>query len=101
MRNRHGTDIALPKANSGKVLLNRKKTLEEEMLALMQEGGAGDEFRKLWLPVALAYFHGLPRKAGRSATTLGLPDTQEGFTALWRGTSYWIPMPLRGNASDS
>lgn len=101
LRDKHGIQIALPKANSGKALLNRKKKLEEEMLALMQEGGAGDEFRKRWLPVALAYFHGLPRKAGRSATTLGPPDTQEGFTALWRGTSYWIPIPLRGNASDS
>lgn len=43
---KHRADIALPKVNSGKALLNRRKKLEAEMLALMQEGGEGERFRQ-------------------------------------------------------
>lgn len=92
LRDRHGVEISLPKANSGKSLLNRKRKLEAEMLALMQVSGEGEKFRQQWLSVALAYFHGLPRNVGRSATTLDSPDIQEGFTVQWRGASYWIPV---------
>jgi len=100
LRDKHGADIALPKASSEKALLHRKKKREAEMLALMQDGGEGDMFRKRWLSVALAYFHGLPRSAGKCATTLNSSDSQDGFKVLWRETSYWIPMPFQSNASN-
>ncbi len=50
-RDKHGIQMALPKTNSGKAQLNRKKKLEAEMLALMQEGGEGAKFRQRWLSV--------------------------------------------------
>ncbi len=101
LREKHGADIALPKANSEKAQLNRRKKLEAEMLVLMQEAGEGKQFRERWISVALAYFHGLPISAGRSAMSFDSPDSQKGFIVRWSNASYWIPMPLRDNASDS
>jgi hypothetical protein len=45
-------------------------------MALVREDGEGEDFRRRWLSLVLAYFHGLPRKVGR--TTQGEQiDTQE------------------------
>jgi hypothetical protein len=92
LRDKHGVDIAMPKAHSGKMLLNRRKKLEAEMLALMQEGGEGEKFRQRWLSVALAYFHGLPRTAGKIVQSdQFLVHLDGGITVTWNEQKYWIP----------
>jgi len=58
----------------------------------MREGGEGEEFRRRWLSVALAYFHGLPKEVGRRVpiervTTQG----DVGFIIVWNEKEYWVP----------
>lgn len=92
LRNKHDVEIILPKANKRKVERNRKKKLEAEMLKLMQEAGNGDEFMTRWLSVALAYFHGLPKKVGKSLAKEQVAVLQNGaFNVTWSGQTYWIP----------
>lgn len=92
LRDKHKVVLVLPKANSGKSLLNRKKKLEAEMLALMQEAGESDEFRKRWLSVALAYFHGMPRNILKTAKAEEIIDTDKaGVTVILKGEKYWVP----------
>lgn len=92
LREKYGVEIALPKIDSGKAERNRRKKLEAEMLVLMRECGSGEEFSRRWLSVALAYFHGLPRKTGKN-----IPDEQitahgdGSLTIVWNSQKYWLP----------
>lgn len=95
LRDKYGADIALPKANSEKALLNRKKKLEAEMLALMREGGEGEKFRQRWLSVALAYFHGLPRNTVRQLVDESIEQHENGFIVTVSGGNYWIPLVMQ------
>lgn len=92
LRNVHGSDIALPKVNEIKVKSNRKKALEAEMLLLMREPGEGEAFIRRWVSVALAYFHGLPKKVGLrviGGDIIASPD--DGLIVRLDGRQYWIP----------
>lgn len=101
LRVKHEVALALPKANSGKALLNRKKKLEAEMLVLMREGGEGDEFRKRWLSVALAYFHGLPKIVGKTIQSEDvLKEADCGTSVNWNGHKYWIPFNSTDGITD-
>lgn len=92
LRDKHEVALALPSVNSGKALLNRRKKLESEMLALMREEGEGDEFRKRWITVTLAYFHGLSKKVGMSIRSDQLLEKQDGSLEItWNDLTYWIP----------
>jgi hypothetical protein len=94
LRDKHKAVLVLPKANSGKSLLHRKKKLEAEMLELMQEAGESDEFRRRWISVALAYFHGLPRNAGRRLVNESIWQDESGYVATVSGENYWIPLVM-------
>lgn len=98
LRDKHGADIALPKVNSGKALLNRRKKLEAEMLALMQEGGEGEKFRQQWLSVALAYFHGLPKNIERHLVNERIESVENGLTVTVKSENYWIPLAMQEKA---
>lgn len=92
LREKYGVEITPPRIDSGKAERNRRKKLEAEMLVLMRECGDGDEFRRRWLSVALAYFHGLPRKIGK--TIRGEQITAHGdgsLTIVWSSQKYWLP----------
>lgn len=95
LRDTQRVHIALPKANSGKALLNRKKKLEAEMLALMQEGGEGEKFRQRWLSVGLAYFHGLPKNAGRRLVDERIEPVENGLIVTVKGKNYWLPQVMQ------
>lgn len=92
LRDKHGISIALPKANTRRRLLNRKKRLEAEMLSLMREGGEGEKFRQQWLSVALAYFYGLPICIGRHLIIESVEPSENGLIVAVKGKSYWIPL---------
>lgn len=80
------------KVNEKRVSELRKKKLEAEMLALTREAGTDENFRHRWLSVALAYFHGLPRRVGR--VVLGeqiKPVEGGGYMVAWEGQGYWVP----------
>lgn len=92
LRDKHGALISLPKTNSEKARLNRKKKLEAEMLGLMREGGQGEEFRQRWLSVALAYFHELPIHIGRHLISECIEPAANGLIVAVKGKNYWIPL---------
>lgn len=92
LRDVHGAKISLPRSDSKKAQRNRRKKLEAEMLVLMRTSNGSEEFRRQWLSVALAYFHGLPRKVGRRIQTEGIGVHEDGsVTVTWNGQKYWIP----------
>ena len=92
LRDTHEVKIILPKSNAEKARRNRKKKLEAEMLALMQEVGNSNEFSKRWLSVALAYFHGLPKKVGKTIPNEHIVELEGGsFNVTWKEQLYWIP----------
>lgn len=96
LREKFGASMTLPGINARKEQANRRKKLEAEMLALMQEGGEGDEFRKRWLSVALAYFHGLPKRIGLLTESKDIhPDGEDGMSVMFDGKSYWVPARYR------
>jgi len=87
----HGAQITLPKRDSGRAYRNRRKKLEAETLALMQEGQNGGKMRPRWLGVALAYFHDLPVKTGQKIKDEDMTTDESGMTVRVGGNSYWIP----------
>lgn len=93
LRDTHGVKITLPKPNKEKALRNRKKNLEAEILALMQNDGNSETFKRRWLSVALAYFHGLPKKIGKTISNEQIVVSEnEGITVTWNEQIYWIPV---------
>ncbi len=94
LRDIHGAEIALPKADTEKVQRNKRKKLESEMLQLMREGGEGEELKRRWLSLALAYFHGLPKKIGRLVSSKDIVLDDSGMTVIVNGSSYWIPKSI-------
>lgn len=90
LRDIHSVDIKLPKLDTRKSQLNSKKKLEVELLALMKSGG-DSLLNREWLSVALAYYHGLPRKAGKTVTEENIVVVGDGGIRItWNGVKYWI-----------
>ena len=70
----------------------RRRKLEAELMALVREGGEGEDFRRRWLSVALAYFHGLPKKIGRIVQSEQISAHEDrSLTIVLSEKSYWIP----------
>lgn len=87
----HGLSL-VPKVNEKLVSEVRRKKLEVELMALVREGGEGEDFRRRWLSVALAYFHGLPRRVGHAIQGEQIVDHEDGGLSIaWGGQKYWIP----------
>jgi hypothetical protein len=92
LRGAYEVRIILPKPNKEKTQRNRKKKLEAEILALMQDDGNSETFKRRWLSVALAYFHGLPKKIGKTISNEQIAALENGgFNITWDEQIYWIP----------
>lgn len=90
LRDVHNVDVKLPKLNVKKNQLNRKKKLEAEMLEMMKAGRSKASDRE-WLSVALAYFHGLPKKIGKTIGCENIIDNADGgIEVIWSGRKYWL-----------
>lgn len=87
-----GIDLEITNVEENRA--RRRKELRMEMLALMREPADSDGFRQRWIPVALAYFHGLSMKV---INTMKWSDSKlvdkDGLAVMWRGQEYWISMP--------
>lgn len=92
LREVHGAQIALAKANPNRVKLQRRKKLEAELLALMKEGCGSKGFKRRLLSVALAYFHGLKRNVGLVVKDTNLTQADGGLVVTWNNVDYWIPL---------
>lgn len=92
LRDEYGIEICLPKAGV-EAEKRKKKKLEEEMLALMRTGDEGDRFGRQWLSVALAYFHGLPKKTVTAEVYGNMKPTLDGTGVVLtlNGKEYWLP----------
>lgn len=88
----HKVEIVMPKRAKAEPKKGRWKVLEGEMLALMREKGSGEQFRRRWLSVALAYLHGLPRRAGLMVKESEITVVDRGFMVFYRGERYLVPM---------
>lgn len=95
LREARGAEIALPVADPGRVKQQRRKKLEADLVALMKEDGAGDEFKRRWISVTLAYFHGLSKKVGRMLQPEDVVQADEGVVVTLNKASYWLPRPPR------
>jgi len=90
LREAHSVVVAMPAAKDGAAQKVRQRKLEQEMLAMMCEGGEGEEFLRRWVSVGLAYFHGLPRKVGRGVDVLRAE--RGSVIVVLKGRSYWVPL---------
>lgn len=101
LRNTLGIPVVLPKLDKKKAEQRRKKQLEAEMLALMRVADDSEEFRRKWLSVALAYFHGLPREVGLNLKPedIKTSSSEEIFVTVAK-TSHLVPI-LVGWFADS
>ena len=93
LRNTHGVEIALPRGGTLASRRKRHRRLERDVLALMREGGSGEAFERRWICTALAYFHDLPSKTGRTVAKQDIRADRNGMQVLINGRSYWIPRP--------
>ncbi|PPD54020.1 MAG: hypothetical protein CTY12_04020 [Methylotenera sp.] len=90
LRDRQGIEIKLPKLDANKALLNRRRKLESEILALMKADKANAHNRE-WLCVALEYFHGMPKRVGKTIASENLIYTADGGVVVcWNGLRYWL-----------
>jgi hypothetical protein len=91
LNEKHGLSL-VPKVNELLVSEVRRKKLEVELMALVREGGEGEDFRRRWLSVALAYFHGLPRRVGSNPLSTKISAQEDGsFNVVWNNQVYWVP----------
>lgn len=100
LREVHGAKIALPKVDLGRAQLQRRKRLESELLALMKEGGNDNEFKKKWLPVALAYFHGLNKRVGLMVKDADIIQVDGGLAITWNNDVYWLPYEFHAKVTQ-
>ncbi|MBN6739419.1 hypothetical protein JKG47_02475 [Acidithiobacillus sp. MC6.1] len=89
LREVHSADVVVSKAKDGAAQKVRQRKLELEMLAMMQEGGEGEEFLRRWVSVGLTYFHGVPRKLNIRMDVFRTDSV--GMTIRVEGKSYWLP----------
>lgn len=95
LNEKHELALSL-KVDKKLVSMARKKNLEKELMALIREKGNGEESRKRWLSVALAYFHGLSRKAGKSVKNEDIVNAVDGGEIVtWGKAKYWLPEMLK------
>lgn len=101
LRQAHEVEIALPKADSSKAQRQRRKKLEAEMLSLIRATGDSEKLTRRWLSAALAYFHGLPKRAVGTnwKNLLHYPEVRDGLIFRWDGLEYWIPIRPEGTRS--
>jgi hypothetical protein len=98
LREAHSADVVVPKVKDGAAQKARQRRLEQEMLAMMRDGGEGDEFMRRWVSVVLTYFHGLPRKVGGEVDLKMLKADGEGVVLDFSGKSYWVPLSMEASA---
>ncbi|MGK5013286.1 hypothetical protein [Janthinobacterium sp. MDB2-8] len=71
---------------------NRKKKLEIDLISLISAASTDPLFLRQWLSVALAYFHGLPRRVGKRLEDSKISVQADGnFYVAVDEKNYWVP----------
>ena len=93
LREAHSAVVVTPKAKDGATRKVHQRKLEQEMLAMMRDGGEGEKFMRRWVLVGLAYFHGLPRRMMLGLDVMALIAKDGGVVVFLNKESYWLPSP--------
>jgi hypothetical protein len=99
LRDTRGFEITLPKKNAERAQQNRRAKLEAQMLTMIKSVDRGQTFRRRWVSVTLAYFHGLPRKISNKVREQDVTETAGGVLVTLDNHQYWLPLPAQMPAS--
>lgn len=91
----NGAKLLLPTSDPLKAIGRRRRKLELEFRALMQENGDGPQALRKWVSVGLAYFHGLNKSAGRTVGEGDVLQLKGGLIVSCLGNDYWLPTPFK------
>lgn len=92
LREAYGIILSSPKLEGGDRRQKRKDALEKELLDIMDNNEGLEHKWRAWVAVGLAYFHGLPKKVGRTIGKGRISFNADGsFTINWKGELYWVP----------
>lgn len=88
---KYGLNLSLP-AKDGRAAKKKKLLLEAELGQLLKSGGSGVLFQRKLIGTALAYFHGLPKKAVNSVPLAELKRFDGGGVEVAiKEAVYWLP----------
>lgn len=91
LRDLYGMELVMPRPSANRSRQRRHARLRSEIMALMKEPEQGVSFRRRWLSLCLAYFHGLSRRVGRQVPDADITPEGSGWAVSWQGRIYWIP----------
>lgn len=86
-------EIQLLTLDSTRAARQQRKSLELELLALIQYGNGSEACMVRWVEVALPYFHGLNRNVAKKIMKQGVVKTQDGLVITCDDHKYWLPIP--------
>lgn len=91
MNSEHAANLVI-RVNQRKTLSMRRRLLEAELVALLEADQRDDAFETEWIALSLAFFHGLPRRAGANRRRIAVStDTEGNFSVAWKGRTYCVP----------
>jgi len=82
LREHHDADLILPTSDPKRAKANRLKKLENEIDKLIQTPLNNEKSLRIWIEIALNYFHDVPRKTGRN-----LARSED---IIYSDDGYWI-----------
>jgi len=97
LRDQHDVDLSLPAADSKRAKKNRLKRLEKEIDELIHSPLDEKQSLRIWIEIALNYFHDIPRKTGRNlARSENITHSDDGSWILHDGHRYYVPARPEG-----
>ena len=89
---KYGLNLSLPPKDGRAAKKKKRLVLEAELGQLLKSGGSGVLFQRKLLGTALAYFHGLPKKAVNSFQLSELKRAAGGgMDVAVKDVVYWLP----------
>ena len=101
LRREHDADLTVPKEVRTRSPERRRKRLEDEAIALLDEGPEAKRFERRWHILALRLYQGLSKaKSTRIARLASIVSSDEGVVLRFEEVSYPIPhAPVPGQSA--
>lgn len=92
LRDQHDAPLTLPAPDPKQAKKNRLKKLENEIAKLVERPVNKETTDRLWIELALSYFHNLPRKTGRTlARSETIINADNGYWVSFDDKNYYVP----------
>jgi len=92
LRRKHDADLTVPKEVRTRSPERRRKRLEDEAIALLDEGPEAKRFERRWHILALRLYQGLSKaKSTRIARLASIVSSDDGVVLRFEEVSYPIP----------